>query len=93
MDKIALGGKALAHLSDGISLLHLLVSMAALVGDFYDKFRHLDVLWIACRGTTLGISLPLQVADPSKASSNFLELIVPPVTTRRRVHPINFRST
>ena len=43
MDEITLCREALTHLRDRVTLLYLLVGMPALVGDFYNEFRHLLV--------------------------------------------------
>src|SRR5258708_28879350 len=45
MNQIPLRGKAIAHLIHRVSLLDLLVGVPTLVREFYDKFRHVPVLF------------------------------------------------
>ncbi len=70
VDEIALRGEAVAHLRDGVPLLHLLVGMTPIVSDFYYEFRHATVCFGFLTGTlscALSLTFRLAILDAGSA--------------------------
>ncbi len=63
MDEISLRNEAVTHLRNRVALLDLLVSVTALVREFYNKFSHLPVYFFFYRSKTLSAQSNIPASD------------------------------